>query len=79
MYEVKDKIAEDPYDQLIINHSSTPNVANVFKDYNDGYSYALRDIQAGEEFTEDYKHYSKMPFLEELRKQYGAAWDFIYD
>ena len=79
VYEVKDRIAEDPYDQLIINHSSTPNVASVFKDYNDGYSYALYDIQPGEEFTEDYKHYSKMPFLDELRKQYGVAWDFIYN
>ena len=79
VYEVKDRIAEDPYDQLIINHSSTPNVANVFKDYNDSYCYALRDIQPGEEFTEDYEDYSKISFLEELRKQYGVVWDFIYD
>ena len=79
VYEVKDRIAEDPYDQLIINHSSTPSVTTAFKDYNDGYCYALRDIQPGEEFTEDYKHFSKVPFLDELRKQHGVAWDFIYN
>ena len=76
VYEVKDKLAEDPYDQLIINHSSTPTLDNVFKDYNDGYSYALHDIQPGEEFTEDYNSYPKLPFADELYEQYGITWDF---
>lgn len=76
VYEVKGKVAEDPYDQTIFNHSSTPNLQNVFRDCNDGYSYALRDIQPGEEFT---KRYSIIPFLDELRKQHGVVWDFIYD
>ena len=70
-YAFKDKIAEDPYDLLMINHSSSPNLHSVDNDYNDGYIYALRDIEKGEELTEDYNSYPDLPFLNQLMEQHG--------
>ena len=76
VYEVKDKIAEDPDDLLIINHSNEPNMRLCIKEYGDGYCYALRDIEKGEELTEDYKSYPDVPFFDELMKEHGVIEDF---
>ena len=73
MYEVRNKIIKDPYDQDIVNHSEDPN---IFTDCEDVYTIALRDIEEGEELTEDYRH-EPSPFLEKLREEYGVPWDFI--
>ena len=77
VYEVMDKIVKDPYDQDIVNHSSDPTIGTIFNDYNGGYSYALRDIEEGEELTEDYRTYSQNPFMKKLREEYGVPMDFI--
>ena len=72
-----DKIGEDVYDQPIVNHSTVPNTHTIIKDYHDGYSIALRDIEEGEELTEDYRRLHKVPFLDRLRKENGAEFDFL--
>ena len=72
-----DKIGEDVYDQPIVNHSTVPNTRLIIKGYHDGYSIALRDIEEGEELTEDYRKFLKVPFLDRLRKENGAEWDFL--
>ena len=78
VYSASDeKISEDVYDQLIVNHSTVPNTRMIIKDYNDGYVIALRDIQEGEELTDDYRRFPKLPFLDRLRKENGAEWDFL--
>ena len=71
VYPFKEKIAEDPYDLLMINHSSSPNMLSVDNDYNDWYIYAARDIHKRQELTEDYNNYPDIPFLRRMRKQYG--------
>ena len=70
VYGVKDKVAEDPYDQLMLNHSNDPNIRLFIKDYGDGYGYALRDIEEGEELTEDYRNYSFVQFLFRLMQEH---------
>ena len=74
VYEVRNKIIKDAYDQDIVNHSTDPN---IFYDYDDDNSIALRDIEEGEELTEDYRN-EPSPFLTKLRGEYGVPWDFIY-
>ena len=78
VYAIKDKVAEDAYDQPMINHSSSPNLRFVLNDYNDGYVYALCDIHKGEELTEDYTNYSELPFFDQLLKQYGIKDDYLF-
>ena len=73
-----DKIGEDVYEQPIINHSTSPNMHTVINGYYDGYTYALRDIEEGEELTEDYRSLHKSPFLARFRKENGVDWDFIF-
>ena len=77
VYEVKDKIAEDPYDLPTINHSNEPNMRLCIKEYGDGYCYALRDIEEGEELTEDYRTYPVFPFLQKLMKEHGVTEAFL--
>ena len=77
VYGFKDKVAEDAYDQPIINHSDSPNLLLVLNDYNDGYIYALHDIQEGEELTEDYRSYPELPFLDQLLEQHGIFYDYL--
>ena len=72
-----EKIAEDPFDELMINHSSNPGVASVMCDYHDAYTYALCDIEEGEEITEDYRIDARIPYLDRLREEYGIDWEFV--
>ena len=76
VYAYKDKIALDPYDLLMMNHSSSPNMTMVVNDYNDAYLTALRDINKGEELTEDYNTYPDLPFLDQLVEKYGIVEDY---
>jgi hypothetical protein len=76
VYGFKDKIALDPYDLLMFNHSFSPNMTMVVNDYNDAYLNALRDILKGEELTEDYNSYPDLPFLDQLLGQYGIVEDY---
>ena len=75
----EDKLAQDPYDLSIINHSPSPNMTSVFNDYNDGYVYALCDIKEGEELTETYNTYPDLPFFDWLMKQHGIVEDYCYN
>ena len=56
----------------MLNHSNDPNIRLFIKDYGDGYGYALRDIEEGEELTEDYRNYSFVPFLFRLMQEHGV-------
>ena len=40
-------------------------------------TYALRDLVAGEEMTEDYNTYETRDFVIRLNKEYGAWMDYI--
>ena len=73
VYAYKDKIALDSYDVPMINHSFSPNMTLVVKDYNDACINGLRDIFKGEELTEDYNTYPDLPFLDQLIVQYGIV------
>ena len=53
----------------MVNHSDKPSLAT---NNDDDYSYSTRDIQIGEELTEDYRTYDHVPFFEDLCKKYGA-------
>ena len=78
VYEVRNKIVKGAYDQDIVNHSSNPTIRTIFNDYNDWYSYALSDIEEGEELTEDYRNYpAESSFLKQLREDYGVSCDFM--
>ena len=77
VYAVKDKIAEDPHDLLMINHFSSPNIATVINDYGDGYIYAIRKIKDGEELLEDYNTYADLPFLERLMKKHSVTENYL--
>ena len=77
VYGFKEKVAEDPFDLLMINHSSPPNMLSVDNDYNDWYIYAARDIQEGEELTEDYNSYSDLPFLTRLKKKHNIVEEYL--
>ena len=53
----------------MVNHSDNPSLAT---NNDDDYSYSTRDIQIGEELTEDYRTYDHVPFFEDLCEKYGA-------
>ena len=76
VYAYKDKIALDPYDLPMFNHSFSPNTMTVVKDYNDAYTNGLRDILKGEELTDDYNTYPHLPFLDKLMEQHGIVEDY---
>ncbi|CAB3980137.1 Hypothetical predicted protein [Paramuricea clavata] len=38
----------------------------------DGFDYTTRDVNIGEELTEDYRTYEMVPYYEELCKKYGV-------
>lgn len=59
----------------MINHSDYPTL--VLNDV-DCCTYSTRDIQKGEELTEDYGTYKDIPFFIELCERYGV-YDFYVD
>ena len=61
-------------DTKYTNHSSRPTTGFNTNDPNDHHTYALRDIAAGEELTEDYGTYmtDSVPFYAKLCAQYGV-------
>lgn len=52
----------------MINHSFNPTM----KEDIDGHSYTTRDVQDGEELTEDYTTYEEVDFCEKLYEKYGV-------
>ncbi|MBI4121011.1 MAG: SET domain-containing protein-lysine N-methyltransferase [Parcubacteria group bacterium] len=63
-------------DNKYMNHSETPNVFSEYRDDEEEVvSYALRDIETGEELTEDYSKFEDINVLghvlNELVKKYG--------
>ena len=58
----------------MVNHSDNPSLAT---NNDDDYSYSTRDIQIGEELTEDYRTYDHVPFFEDLCKKYGRNMKII--
>ena len=72
------KVVEILDDGKLWNHSRTvqntgdhPNEANGEGDCLS--SYALRDIEAGEELLDDYSNYDRLPWFEQLCIELGAA------
>jgi hypothetical protein len=55
-------------DTMMVNHCDNPTL--VVRE--DGFVYTTRDVNIGEELTEDYRTYDIVPYYEELCKKYGA-------
>ena len=63
-------------DAKMWNHSENPNTGyGVSGDWNS--SYAIRDIEPGEELLDDYGIYEYPSWFLELAKEYGVPQDFI--
>ena len=58
-----------------MNHSTQPN---CITDMKTGHTYALRDIQPGEQFFEDYARFEHPAFLFSLLEQYKCAPDYYH-
>jgi SET domain-containing protein len=58
-------------DAKFVNHSYTPNTGSV--EENSVNSIANRDIQRGEEITEDYTSYIKCAWLEKYKKYFDPT------
>ena len=58
----------------MVNHPNDPNLA---VNYQDGYMYLIKDINRGEELTEDYDKFEEIPFFENLCEKYGVP-DWYY-
>jgi SET domain len=72
---ITDKLCSITDDGKFMNHSSNPN---CFTDMETGYTYALRDIDPGEQLFEDYATFEHPVFLLPLLKKYDCAPDY-YD
>ena len=55
-------------DTMMVNHSDNPTVVTR----EDGYDYTTRDVNIGEELTEDYRTYDTVPYYEELCRKYSV-------
>ena len=60
-------------DAKIWNHSPNPNTGSHTDTGEDMGSYALRDIAAGEKFTDDYGNHHELPWFEALCKEYQCT------
>ena len=64
-------------DAKVWNHSASPNTGehpDEARGFGDGLSsYALRDIEAGEELTDDYGLHQDLQWFEAICSQYGAS------
>ena len=62
-------------DGSVWNHSASPNTGNhPDEGKGDGVSsYALRDIEVGEELTDDYAVHARLPWFENLCRDVGAT------
>ncbi|MBY9003102.1 MAG: SET domain-containing protein [Candidatus Lokiarchaeota archaeon] len=56
-------------DSKYVNHSSDPN-SGASEDENGFCSVALKDIQSGEEITEDYSKYTKSDWLQDYKEYF---------
>jgi hypothetical protein len=74
-YGSKGKICQDLYDTVRINHSDNPTMFNKSETEKSlkNFAIATRDIQVGEELTEDYKVYTLTQAYIRLCKQYGIC------
>jgi SET domain-containing protein len=59
------------------NHSETPNTGYGASLDDLDSSYAIRDIQAGEELLDDYGIYEYPEWFSQLAREYGVSQDFI--
>jgi hypothetical protein len=55
-------------DTMMVNHCDNPTVVTR----EDGFDYTTRDVNIGEELTEDYRTYDIVPYYEELCEKYGV-------
>ena len=62
------KIDTEKLDTMMVNHGENPTVVTR----EDGYDYTTRDVEIGEELTEDYRSYDKVQFYNELCEKYGV-------
>ena len=56
----------------MVNHDDNPTLLEI-----DGHEYTTRDVNEGEELTEDYDTYEKVDFYEKLCDKYGAVDWFV--
>ncbi len=71
VYCWKQYIIELNDDSQYTNHSSNPNMYTPVND-KEGCAYSIRDIQKGEELTEDYSKYDLIDEYTELCKKRGV-------
>ncbi len=55
-------------DTMMVNHADEPTVVTR----EDGYDYTTRDVNIGEELTEDYRTYNVVTYYDELCRKYGV-------
>ena len=77
VYEWEGKAIEILDDAKVWNHAANPNTGNHPDGDGPGAgdgvsSYALRDIAAGEELTDDYSLHHALPWFEQICKDVGA-------
>jgi SET domain-containing protein len=70
---IKDKLCFILDDGKYMNHSLSPN---CFTDMDTIVTYALRDIEVGEELFEDYRMFDHPPFLYNLLEKYNCFPDY---
>ena len=76
-YGIDDKLVLILDEGKLMNHDKNPNCSSVLKEYNiDHHCYAIRNIKAGEQFSEDYGTYSHPSFLYDLLKKYDCYPDY---
>lgn len=62
------KIDMEEFDTMMVNHSDDPSIVTR----EDGWDYTTRDVQIGEELTEDYQTYDLVCYYDELCIKYGV-------
>ena len=78
IYGLNGKFALCLNDGLMINHSYDPTIGRLpgwDESTEIDHAYALRDIQKGEELTQDYRTFIDPPYFLEVCKKYGVTVD----
>ena len=78
VYGLNGKLAYCSNDGGLINHSYDPTIGRL-PDWDESseidHAYAIRDIQKGEELTQDYRTFIDPPFFLDVCKKYGIKVD----
>ena len=73
VYPWEGKAVEILDDGQYWNHSATPNTGETGTGDEASHTFAIRDIKAGEELTDDYAQYQDLPWMTALSQRYGLS------